>query len=123
MLHVAVKVTFCVVTICGVTVVTPHRFGQYPLNVVFPATRADYEISPGLFISCVPPISYPGPWMFYAHAPRNQIDFAGHARKTSKALGTRLVVHKETGACIRGEILSRLSLSYTSMATDAYQRK
>ena len=32
-------------------------------------------------------------------------------------------MHKENGACTRGEFLSRLSLSYTSMATKADQLK
>ena len=42
---------------------------------------------------CAQPISYPEPWMSYAHARRNQFDFVGQARKTSKALGTRLGAH------------------------------
>ena len=33
------------------------------------------------------------------------------------------VLHQENGACTRGEILSRLSLIYTSMATNVDQRK
>ena len=32
-------------------------------------------------------------------------------------------MHKENGACTRGEILSRLSLSYTSIVTNANQWK
>ena len=45
-----------------------------------------------LFASSSSLISYPDPWMSYAHARRSRFDFVGHARKTSKGLGTNLAL-------------------------------